>query len=137
MRSPVHPNPMVFPLGLLTTAAGVDVLHVLTGRAAFALAAGHLIAAGLLLGVVTVVAGWLAALSGEGTHRTGPLNVVVLVLFGLSWAMRLAEEGWVPPWTALAAGWLGVLVIGLGGELLGRRGTGESAHRGSWGTSAA
>ncbi|SDG57057.1 Uncharacterized membrane protein [Lentzea fradiae] len=138
----VHPILIVFPLGLLTTAAGFDVLHLLTDRVTFAFTAGHLIAAGLLLGVVTAATGWLdwwlVVPPGTRAHRVGLLhglvNAVVLVLFGMSWAMRLAEENWIPQWPALAAAWLGVLVSGLGGwlggELVERLGVSvdENAH---------
>ncbi|HUQ61408.1 DUF2231 domain-containing protein [Lentzea sp.] len=138
----VHPILIVFPLGLLTTAVGFDVLHLITDRVTFAFTAGHLIAAGLLLGVVTAAIGWLdwwlIVPRGTRAHRVGLLhgllNSVVLVLFAVSWSMRLAEQNWVPAWPALVAAWLGLLVSGaggwLGGELVERLGISveEDAH---------
>lgn len=55
----VHPMLIAFPLGLLTTAVVFDVLHLVTGRASFAFTAAHLIAAGVVSGVVTAATGWL------------------------------------------------------------------------------
>ncbi len=138
----IHPILIVFPLGLLTTAVGFDVLHLITDRVSFAFTAGHLIAAGLLLGVVTAATGWLdwwlVVPKGTRAHRIGLLhglaNAVVLLLFAVSWAMRLAEENWVPAWPALVAAWLGLVVSGvggwLGGELVERLGISveEDAH---------
>lgn len=138
----VHPILIVFPLGLLTTAVGFDVLHLVTERAGFAFTAAHLIAAGVLLGVVTAATGWLdwwlVTPQGSRARRIGLLhglvNAAVLVLFAVSWAMRLAETDWAPGWPALVAAWLGVLAAGLGGwlggELVERLGISvdENAH---------
>jgi uncharacterized membrane protein len=123
----VHPILIVFPLGLLTTAVGFDVLHLVTERASFAFTAAHLIAAGVLMGVVTAATGWLdwwlVTPQGSRARRVGLLhglvNAAVLVLFAVSWAMRLAETDWTPGWPALVAAWLGVLAGGLGGWLGG------------------
>ncbi|WP_434443456.1 DUF2231 domain-containing protein [Lentzea sp. E54] len=123
----VHPILIVFPLGLLTTSVGFDVLYLITERASFAFTAAHLIAAGVLLGVVTAATGWLdwwlVTPPGTRARRIGLLhglvNAVVLVLFAVSWTLRLAEQGWTPQWPALVAAWLGVLAGGLGGWLGG------------------
>ncbi|GAA3623772.1 putative membrane protein [Lentzea atacamensis] len=123
----VHPILIVFPLGLLTTAVGFDVLYLITDRTSFAFTAAHLIAAGVLMGVVTAATGWLdwflVTPRGTRARRIGLLhglvNAVVLVLFAVSWALRLAETGWTPAWPALVAAWLGVLGGGLGGWLGG------------------
>ncbi|GHH33541.1 DUF2231 domain-containing protein [Lentzea cavernae] len=138
----IHPILIVFPLGLLTTSVAFDVLHLITDRVSFAFTAAHLIAAGLLMGVVTAVTGWLdwwlVVPQGTRARRIGLLhglaNAVVLVLFAISWAMRLSEQDWVPQWPALVAAWLGLLVSGaggwLGGELVERLGISveEGAH---------
>lgn len=123
----VHPILIVFPLGLLTTAVGFDVLHLVTDRTSFAFTAAHLIAAGVLMGVITAATGWLdwflVTPRGTRARRIGLLhglvNAVVLVLFAVSWALRLAETDWMPGWPALVAAWLGVLAGGLGGWLGG------------------
>lgn len=123
----VHPILIVFPLGLLTTAVGFDVLHLITDRATFAFTAAHLIAAGLLLGVVTAATGWLdwALVTPPGTRARrvgllhGLVNAGVLVLFAVSWLLRLIVEGWQPTWPAVILGWAGLLASGLGGWLGG------------------
>ena len=123
----VHPILIVFPLGLLTTAVGFDVLYLTTDRGSFAFTAAHLIAAGVLMGVLTAATGWLdwwlVTPRGTRARRIGLLhglvNAAVLVLFALSWAMRLAETDWIPAWPALVAAWAGLLAGGLGGWLGG------------------
>lgn len=123
----VHPILIVFPLGLLTTAVAFDVLYLVTERTSFAFTSAHLIAAGVVMGVVTAATGWLdwwlVTPRGSRARRIGLLhglvNAAVLVLFAVSWAMRLAETDWMPGWPALVAAWLGVLAGGLGGWLGG------------------
>ncbi|GGU17230.1 hypothetical protein GCM10010178_06320 [Lentzea flava] len=117
----------MFPLGLLTTSVGFDVLYLITERDSFAFTAAHLVAAGVLMGVVTAATGWLdwflVTPRGTRARRIGLLhglvNAVVLVLFAVSWTLRLAETDWTPTWPALVAAWLGVLAGGLGGWLGG------------------
>lgn len=102
----------VLPLALLTTAAGLDVLYLLTGSSPLAAAAWHLITAGLLLGIAVAASWWLDRLFGEPDgHPAGRDLAVtaVLVLFGVSWALRVGQTGWEPTWAALAAGWAGAL----------------------------
>ncbi|MEU7479841.1 DUF2231 domain-containing protein [Lentzea sp. NPDC042327] len=138
----VHPILIVFPLGLLTTAVGFDVLYLLTDRVSFQFTAAHLIAAGVLMGVVTAATGWLdwALVVPRGTRarRIGLLhglsNGVVLVAFAISWLLRLGEPDWHPTWPAIVVAWLGFLAGGLGGwlggELVERLGVSveENAH---------
>lgn len=138
----VHPILIVFPLGLLTTAVGFDVLHLVTGRLSFAFTAAHLIAAGLLMGVVTAATGWLdwwlVVPRGTRARRIGLVhglvNAAVLVVFAVSWTLRLAVPDWIPGWPAVIAGWVGLLAGGLGGwlggELVERLGVSveEGAH---------
>lgn len=123
----VHPILIVFPLGLLTTAVGFDVLYLVTGRESFQFTSAHLIAAGVLMGVVTAATGWLdwwlVTPRGTRARRIGLLhglvNAAVLVLFAVSWLLRLGAQDWAPTWPALIAAWLGVLGGGLGGWLGG------------------
>ncbi|GLY51425.1 DUF2231 domain-containing protein [Lentzea sp. NBRC 102530] len=138
----VHPILIVFPLGLLTTAVGFDVLYLVTERGSFAFTSAHLIAAGLLMGVVTAATGWLdwwlVVPRGTRARRIGLLhgvvNAAVLVVFAVSWALRLGAPDWGPTWPAVIAGWLGLLAGGLGGwlggELVERLGVSveEDAH---------
>jgi uncharacterized membrane protein len=123
----VHPILIVFPLGLLTTAVGFDVLHLVTDRGSFAVTAAHLIAAGVLLGVVTAATGWLDwwLVTPPGTRARriglthGLVNAAVLALFAVSWLLRLDQPDWQPGWPALITAWAGALAGGLGGWLGG------------------
>ncbi|MFI7674157.1 DUF2231 domain-containing protein [Actinophytocola sp. NPDC049390] len=138
----VHPILIVFPLGLLTTAVGFDVLWLITDRASFAFTAAHVIAAGVLLGVVTSATGWLdwllAVPVGTRARRVGLahgfVNTAVLVLFGISWLLRAGAPGWDASPLALVLAWAGLAVAGfggwLGGELVERMGISveEGAH---------
>ena len=119
---------LVIPFGLLVTSAVVDVVHLLTGQERFSSAAGHLIAAGLLLGLVTAAIGWLERIFGAPLDaqerraflRHGLFTAGVLVLFAASWSLRVGAEGWQPAWPALALSWAGVLAAAFGGALGGR-----------------
>jgi len=124
----------VLPLALLTTAAALDLLHLLTGLSPAL--AWHLITAGLLLGIAVVSADWLDRIFTEPAVRTprpGLGIVVVLVLFGLSWALRLGRPDWEPSWAAVLAGWAGVAwVVGTapaGGHVLALRWTRTASTR--------
>ncbi|MGM1065596.1 DUF2231 domain-containing protein [Saccharothrix sp. Mg75] len=125
-RHAVPPNLTAFPFGLLTTAVGFDALHLLTGRADFAVTAAHLIAAGVLLGSVTAAGRWLAWVLapdalGARVRRISMLyrttNTAVLLLYGTSWLLRLGQPDWLPTWSALGAAWAGLLTAGFGGWL--------------------
>jgi hypothetical protein len=112
---------VALPLALLTTAAGLDVLHLLTGLSAAA--AWHLITAGLLLGIAVAAVEWLDRIFAESAVRTPGRDLgiaVALVLFGASWVLRLGQPEWEPTWTAVLAGWAGALAL-LATSLAGRR----------------
>lgn len=137
---PVHPMLIVFPLGLLGTSLVFDILHLATGGEHWALVSYYLIAAGILSGLLAAPFGlidWLGLPGGTRAKRIGLLhgggNVVVLLLFALSWFLRrdlpTAPGGLeiglsvVAVLLALVSGWLG-------GELVNRLGVGvdEGAH---------
>jgi uncharacterized membrane protein len=132
---------IVFPLGLLSTAVIFDIIHLIGDGAGFALAASYAIAAGLVGGAVAAVAGlidWLAIPPGNRAKRVGTLhglgNAAVLVLFALSWLLRLRADAWEPGALALVLSFAGIAlatVTGwLGGELVDRLGVGvdDGAH---------
>jgi len=136
----IHPVLIVYPLGLLSTAVVFDILELITDRPGFAIAAAYTMAAGLIGGVVAGVFGlvdWLAVPKGTRARRIGALhgsaNVVVLLLFTVSWFIRNGNDGWEPGWPAVVLGVLGVLLSGvsgwLGGELVERLGIG--VHEGA------
>lgn len=131
---PIHPMLITVPLGLLATAVVFDVLHLITDRKGFAISAGYMIAAAIIGGLVAAIPGlvdWLAIPSGTRAKRIGALhgigNVVVLVLFALSWLARTGSD-WDPGVLALVLSFAGLAVAGitgwLGGELVDRLGVG-------------
>ena len=137
----IHPVLIVYPLGLLTTAVVFDILGLITDRPGFAVAAAYTMAAGLIGGVVAGVFGlvdWLAVPKGTRARRVGALhgltNVVMLLLFTVSWFVRNGHDDWEPGWLAVVLGLVGVLLSGiagwLGGEMVERLAIGvhEGAH---------
>jgi uncharacterized membrane protein len=132
---PLHPMLIVFPLGLLVIAVIFDILYLLTQNASFALVSFYDIAAGIVLGLVAAVFGfldWLAIPGGTRAKRIGLLhgggNVIVVVLFGISWLMRSGDPNHLPSTTAfilsLIGFALGAVTGWLGGELVDRLGVG-------------
>lgn len=139
MGHPAHPMLIVFPLGLLTTAVIFDIIYLATDRSGFPVAAAYTIAAGIIGGLVAALLGlidWLAIPGGTRAKRVGTLhgvgNVVVVVLFAVSWLLRAGADGWEPNAGALVLSFAGV-VLGagtgwLGGELVDRLGVGVDDH---------
>jgi uncharacterized membrane protein len=137
---PVHPMLIVFPLGLFTTAAVFDVVHLATGAPHWGYVAFWLVSAGLvgaLAAAVTGVIDWLAIPAPTRAKRVGLWhgfgNAFVLVIFTLRWFL-----GWDAPTTpsplATALSLLGAVLLAvtgwLGGELVDRLGVGvdDGAH---------
>jgi uncharacterized membrane protein len=131
----IHPMLIVFPLGLLGMAAIFDLIYLFTGNTGFPAAAYWMIPAGVVTGLLAAVFGawdWLAIpdntrAKGVGLwHGLG--NVVVVVLFAVSWWLQYNEPTHVPGTAAIVlavAGLLLALVTGwLGGELVERLGIG-------------
>jgi uncharacterized membrane protein len=93
-----------------------------------------MIAAGIIGGLLAAVFGlldWLSLSGGSRAHRLGIWhglgNVLVVLLFALSWIMRRSNpEG--PPATAIVlsflGGGVGLVTSWLGGELVERLGIG-------------
>ncbi|GGM46511.1 membrane protein [Longimycelium tulufanense] len=137
----VHPMLIAFPLGLLVTAVIFDVLFYASARDSFAVVAAHTTAAGVIGGVVASFFGWVdwyAVPSRTRAKRVGLLhglgNMAVLVLFAISWMLRLDQPTWQPPVLAFVLAVVGLVVATiaawLGGELVERLGMGvdESAN---------
>jgi uncharacterized membrane protein len=133
MGHAIHPVLIVFPLGLLSTAVIFDILYLITDRGGFPVAAAYSISAGVIGGLVAAVFGlvdWLAIPGGTRARRVGALhgvgNVVVVVLFALSWVLRSGADE--PGAGALILGFAGFALVGvtgwLGGELVERLGIG-------------
>src|SRR4051812_35265238 len=137
---PIHPMLIVFPLGLLATAAIFDGISLATRNGAWSGMSFYLIAAGIIGGLLAAVFGlvaWLATPPGPRAKAVGLWhgagNVVVVVLFGASWFLRRGTTT-APGMPALALSFAAVvlaLVTGwLGGELVDRLGVGvdDGAH---------
>lgn len=137
---PVHQMLIPLPLGVLSMAVVFDIVTLVTGHTNWSLAAFYMIPAGVAAGLLAAVFGlvdWLAVPQGTRARRVGALhgigNVVVVLLFALSWWLRRPSPT-APGATALVGSFLGAglaLVTGwLGGELVDRLAIGvdEGAH---------
>jgi uncharacterized membrane protein len=132
---PIHPMLIVFPLGLLVTAVIFDIVRLITGNNDFAIVSFWAIIAGVIGGLLAAVFGlidWLAIPSGTRAKQIGLLhgggNVVVVLLFLVSWLLRLNSPGNVPDTLAFVLSLVGALIGAvtgwLGGELVDRLGVG-------------
>lgn len=137
---PIHQMLIVFPLGLLAMAVIFDLIAIGLGQGYWSEVAYWMIAAGVITGLLAAPFGfidWLAIPSGTRAKRIGAVhgvgNVVVVVLFALSWLMR-GDAPRSPQALALvlsfAAGCLALFTGWLGGELVDRLSVGvdEGAH---------
>lgn len=137
---PIHQMLIVFPLGLLGMAVFFDVMSMTTGERYWSEIAYPMIAAGVITGLLAAPFGtidWLAIPRGTRAKRIGAVhgigNVVVVLLFAVSWLMRRDIPG-APDGQALAlsfaGGGLSVITGWLGGELVDRLAVGvdEGAH---------
>ena len=141
----IHPMLIVFPLGLLGMATIFDLIYLGTGNRDLPVASYWMIPAGIITGLLAALFGfwdWLALPGGTRaksiglTHGGG--NVVVVVLFAVSWLLRRgAAAGGVEyapnglPIILEVVGLVLALVTGwLGGELVNRLGVGvyDGAH---------
>lgn len=136
----VHPILIPFPLGLLATSVVFDILHLVRGKGPWSYIAFWNIAAGVIGGLAAAVFGlidWLAIPSGTRAkvvglwHGAG--NVVVVMLFSLSWLLRRSDPERphsTPIILSVAGATLAAVTGWLGGELVERLGVGvdEGAH---------
>ena len=137
---PIHPMLIVFPLGLLATAVAFDIVALVQNDSSWFHISFWMIAGGIIGGLLAAVFGlidWLAIPSGTRAKRIGlwhgGLNVVVVLLFIVSWFIR-NSAGQVPTTAALVLSFAAVVIalVGgwLGGELVDRLGVGvdSGAH---------
>src|SRR5512143_3486153 len=92
---PLHQMLIVFPLGLLATAAIFDLIGMWSGSTAWSASAFYMIGAGIIGGLIAAVFGfidWLAIPAGTRAKRVGAWhgggNVIVVLLFAASWYLR-------------------------------------------------
>ena len=132
---PIHPMLIVFPLGLLVTSVVLDIIYLVTGNGILPTVSFWNIAAGIIGGLLAAVFGlvdWLAVPGGTRAKQVGLWhgagNVVIVVLFLISWFLRLNSPNYVPSGLALALSFiailLGLVTAWLGGELVDRLGVG-------------
>jgi uncharacterized membrane protein len=137
---PVHPILIVFPLGLLATAAIFDIITLITSDGKWSNMAWYMIGAGIIGGLLAAIFGLIDWLSIPSNTRAkaiglwhGGLNVLVMLLFAVSWFLRRPEPA-SPSTFALALSFGAVLVAFVagwfGGELVDRLGVGvdDGAH---------
>lgn len=128
---PIHPMLIVLPLGLFIAAVICDVIFLINQVSFFPVVAYYDIAGGIIGGLLAAVFGfrdWLAIPAGTRAKRIGLFhglgNVVLVVLFLISWFIRRGDPNFVPSTLALvfsfAAIVLGTLTAWLGGELVYR-----------------
>lgn len=127
---PIHLILIVFPLGLLATSFFFDLAWLIKERVELALVASWMIFAGVIGGAIASIFGiidWLAIPRGTRAWRVGAWhgggNLIVAVLFAVSWWLRRDAPGH-PEAMAIALSGCGVLLIvatgWLGGELADR-----------------
>ena len=146
MGHPIHPILIPFPLGLLSTSAVFDVVHLLTGNGKWSEISFWMIAAGIIGGLAAAVFGlidWLAIPSGTRAKAVGMwhgatnvlmVTLLMVTLFIASWLFRADAPG-DPEIVTIVLSFVavGLASLGgfLGGELVVRLGVGvvEGAHR--------
>jgi uncharacterized membrane protein len=131
---PVHPMLIVFPLGLLATAVIFDIITLSTSDGKWSTMAWYMIAAGIIGGLLAAIFGlidWLGIPSNTRAKAIGlwhgSLNVLVVLLFAVSWVLRRPEPA-TPTGLALALSFTAVVIAVVagwfGGELVDRLGVG-------------
>ena len=138
---PIHQMLIPFPLGVLGMSVVFDIIALMLSRhAALFTAAYYMIAAGIISALIAAVFGlidFLAIPRGTRARRVGALhgigNVVVVVLFAISWVLRRDQPA-DPSVIAIALSLAGFGLAGitgwLGGELVDRLSVGvdDGAH---------
>jgi len=127
---PIHPMLIVFPLGLLPVASIFDIVYLYTHNGHWPDISFWLIAAGVIGGLLAAVFGlidWIGIPSGTRAKSIGLVhgltNVVLVVLFLVSWVMRRPDPA-APELLAIILGFVAVALSflsgWLGGELVYR-----------------
>jgi uncharacterized membrane protein len=132
---PVHPMLIVFPLALFVTGTIFDVVRAIGGNPTFGQVGYWDIAVGLIGAVLAAVTGlldWTAIPAGTRAKRIGLFhggaNAAVLVLFLISWLVRMDNVDHIAGAGPLTAQIVAIVISGvaawLGGELVDRLGVG-------------
>lgn len=130
----IHPVLIVFPLGLLATGVVFDIIYLIWGNPTMATVAYWMIVGGLIGGILAAPFGtidWLAIPSGTRAKSIGAVhglgNVVVLLLFAVSWWLRYdapARPEMLASMLSIVGAGLALFTGWLGGELVERLGVG-------------
>jgi uncharacterized membrane protein len=136
----LHQIVIVFPLGLLMTSVGFDVLALITHETRWLATSYYVMVVGLLGGVVAMVAGYIdysAIPNGTRAKKIGKYHGLgstgVIVIFAVSAYLRTNDPLTLHP-LAIGLSLLGAITAGvagwLGGELVTRMGVGvaDGAH---------
>lgn len=122
----IHPMLIVFPLGLLVIAVVFDGVYFFSRERTFAAVAYWDIAAGIAGGLIAAVFGfidWMAVPIGTRAKAIGAwhggANLVMLMLFGVSWLFRYRAPEHTPDTTTFLLGLVGLAVALVGGWLGG------------------
>lgn len=126
---------IVFPLGLFVTATIFDLIRLISGNGTFGQVGYWDIVAGLIgavLAAATGLADWTAIPAGTRAKRIGLLhgsaNAVVVVLFLISWLVRMNNVDHVAGAGPFILQVIAIAVGGvagwMGGELVDRLGIG-------------
>src|SRR4051794_22330929 len=100
---PIHPMPIVLPLGLLAMAVVFDIIYLVTGDETFANVAFWDITAGVIGGLAAALFGfidWLAIPKDTRARRIGLIhgtgNLVIVLLFVAGWRLRGSGYAFFP-----------------------------------------
>ena len=144
---PVHPMLIVLPLGLLSVGLLFDLVYVINGDPLFAEIAFWNITVGILGGLAAAIFGfidWLDLPKNTRAKSVGLLhgagNLVIVVLFAISWLLRQNDHAYLPDLLPFLIG-LGAVAMALatawlGAELVYRMRVGVDADAGIDATSS-
>jgi uncharacterized membrane protein len=125
---------IVYPIGLFTVAVIFDILYLVFGTTVLPAVSFYMIAAGVIGGLIAAVFGfadWLGLPRGSRARHLGAWhgigNFTMVVLFAVSWLIRLGSADHVPSAIALILSFAGAAIslvtAWLGGELVYRLGS--------------
>ena len=132
---PVHPMLVMFPAALFITGTIFDLVHLAGDNDVFGEVGFWTISVGLIGGVLAALTGfadWTKIPPGTRAKRVGRLhglfNAAVMVLFAISFFVRVGADEHAPGAGTFTLEVIGVLIAGgaawLGGELVDRLGIG-------------
>jgi uncharacterized membrane protein len=128
---PIHPMLIVLPLGLLSAGVVFDIVYLISGDDSFATVAFWNITLGIIGGLLAAIFGlidWLSIPNDTRAKRLGLWhglgNLLIVVLFIVSWLLRLSDQSYSPNILPFVLGLVGVLLAlvtaWLGGEMVYR-----------------